>query len=209
MYFGLLGINGKFFGKVAEKAYQLQQPQGSNTKPQTNAVETIASTILTIMLYVTCGIFASLLYKVPYIGILLSFLMNCAIYSYYCFEYKWVYMGWNIEKRLSYMEKHWSYFIGFGVPGTLLTFFPSFLRSCAVFNLIYPSFIIMSMMAIPKTTTPYSQTLSSGASSEWSLPNRIPLFYVIRKMNEAVILLVSLVGGVHADSIIKENKKNQ
>jgi hypothetical protein len=23
-------------------------------------------------------------------------------------------MGWNIEKRLSYMEKHWSYFIGFG-----------------------------------------------------------------------------------------------
>jgi hypothetical protein len=84
MYFGLLGINGKFFGKVAEKAYQLQQPQGN--KVQTNAVETIASTILTIMLYVVCGIFAALLYKVPYVGILLSFVMNCAIYSYYCFE---------------------------------------------------------------------------------------------------------------------------
>jgi hypothetical protein len=67
----------------------------------------------------------------------------------------------------------------------------------------------MAMMAVPKATTAYSQTSSSGASSEWSLPNRIPLFYGIRKMNDAVILLVSLVGGVHADSIIKENKKNQ
>lgn len=29
-------------------------------------------------------------------------------------RYQWVYRGWNIEKRLSYMEKHWSYFLGFG-----------------------------------------------------------------------------------------------
>lgn len=30
------------------------------------------------------------------------------------FRYQWVYKGWNIEQRLSYMERHWAYFFGFG-----------------------------------------------------------------------------------------------
>lgn len=66
----------------------------------------------------------------------------------------------------------------------------------------------MAMMAVPKATTPYSQTMASGASaqSEWTLPNRIPIFYPVRKMNDGVILLVRLVGGVHADSIVSEKK---
>lgn len=66
----------------------------------------------------------------------------------------------------------------------------------------------MAMMAVPKATTPYSQTMASGADaqSEWTLPNRIPIFYPVRKLNDGVILLVRLVGGVHADSIVSEKK---
>jgi hypothetical protein len=67
----------------------------------------------------------------------------------------------------------------------------------------------MAMMASPKATTAYSQTLASGtnAQSEWTLPNRLPIFYPVRKFNDLVILVVRLVGGVHADSIMTENKK--
>jgi hypothetical protein len=67
----------------------------------------------------------------------------------------------------------------------------------------------MAMMAVPKATTAYSQTLASGANAqtEWSLPNKVPVFYPVRKLNDAVILLVRLVGGVHADSIVTEKKK--
>lgn len=66
----------------------------------------------------------------------------------------------------------------------------------------------MSMMAAPKATTAYSQTLASGtnAQSEWTLPNSIPFFYPVRKMNDLVILVVRLIGGVHADSIVSEKK---
>ncbi|CAO3616242.1 unnamed protein product [Mucor fragilis] len=209
MYFVLLGVNGKFFGRVAEKAYQTQANQTKQNVPATTTtVSSLASTILTTILYINCGIFATLLSKIPHVGRLLSFFMNCIILSYYCFEYQWVYKGWNIEKRLSYMEKHWSFFVGFGFPGTIFTFFLSFLRSGAVFALIYPCFIIMAMMAVPKATTPYSQTMASGADaqSEWTLPNRIPIFYPVRKLNDGVILLVRLVGGVHADSIVSEKK---
>lgn len=67
----------------------------------------------------------------------------------------------------------------------------------------------MSMMAVPKATTVYSQTTPSGtnAQSEWTLPNQIPIFYPVRKMNDLMILVVRLVGGVHADSIISEKQK--
>lgn len=67
----------------------------------------------------------------------------------------------------------------------------------------------MAMMAVPKATTAYSQTMTSGtdAQSEWTLPNRVPIFYPVRKLNDLVILLVRLIGGVHADSIVSEKTK--
>ncbi|GAA5798218.1 hypothetical protein HPULCUR_003618 [Helicostylum pulchrum] len=206
-YIILLVINGKFLDTVALKSYHIQAKQ-QKQKTTASVVETMASTILTIILYLNAGIFAALLYKLPFIGLISSFLMNCIISSYYCFEYQWIYQGWNLEKRLSYMEKHWAYFLGFGFPATVITFFLTFLRSGAVFSIIYPFFIIMSMMAVPKATTTYSQTLASGAKAqtEWTLPNRVPFFYPVRKMNDMIILIVRLVGGVHADSIVSEKK---
>ncbi|CEG63755.1 hypothetical protein RMATCC62417_00855 [Rhizopus microsporus] len=212
MYFTLLGLNGRFFSKVAEKSYQIQASQ-QQQKTATNPVQNVASGIYTVILYINCGITAALLSKVPFIGIFLSFLMNCIITSYYCFEYKWVYMGWNIEQRLSYMEKHWSFFLGFGFPMTILTFFLSFLRSGAIFNLVYPFFIIMAMLATPRASTPYNQKLASGvnAQSEWILPNRIAIFYPVRKLNDVVILIIRLVSGIRVSSEkkIEQSKKEQ
>lgn len=66
----------------------------------------------------------------------------------------------------------------------------------------------MSMMAAPKATTTYSQTLASGANaqSEWTLPNNIPFFYPVRKMNDILILGLRLLIGVRAESIVSEKK---
>ncbi|KAI8364607.1 etoposide-induced protein 2.4-domain-containing protein [Blakeslea trispora] len=208
-YFILLMVNGRFFGKVAEKSYQIQAQQTQQKALPTNVISSMASTVLTTLLYINCGVFATLLSKIPYVGTLLSFLMNCFIFSYYCFEYQWVYKTWTIEKRLSYMEAHWAYFLGFGFPATTITFFLSFLRSGAMFALIYPFFIIMAMIAAPKSITPYAQTMPSGkkAQVEWVLPNRLPVFYPVRKLNDVVITLIRLVGGVHAEYIMAEKKK--
>lgn len=66
----------------------------------------------------------------------------------------------------------------------------------------------MATMATPKPSSPYDQPVSSGgARVEFSLPNKVPLFYGVRKLDNLVILLVRLVGGVHADSIVSEEKK--
>ncbi|KAI7864977.1 etoposide-induced protein 2.4-domain-containing protein [Spinellus fusiger] len=215
MYFLLLALNGTFYNPIAEKAYQVQLARtnktgaAGNTNGLVNAVQSMAETIYTILFYISCGVFATFLYSIPYIGIFLSFFMNCAIMSYYCFEYKWGYLGWTLEQRLTYLENHWAFFLGFGVPSTLLTFFLSTLYSGAIFALIYPSYVIMATMATAQPISSHSQPIASGhaARKEWNLPKKVPIFYPVRKMLDVVILVVRLVGGVHADSIVSEKKK--
>ncbi|KAI8367665.1 etoposide-induced protein 2.4-domain-containing protein [Radiomyces spectabilis] len=212
MYIALLGLNSTFYGQIAEKAYQTQTSRSNNRQGSSgiaNTVQSMASTVYTIIFYINCGVFASLLRSIPTVGTLLSFLANCFIMSYYCFEYKWVYYGWTMEQRLLFVEQNWAYFLGFGLPGTVLTYFLSPLRSGAVFSLIYPSYVIMAMIAVPKSSSPYNHSVASGAAArfEWMLPNKLPLFYVVRKMNDLVILIVRLIGGVHADPIVSEKKK--
>ena len=67
----------------------------------------------------------------------------------------------------------------------------------------------MATMATPKPTTPYGQPLTSGKTvqPELMLPNKIPLFFGVRKMNDLVITLVKMMGGVHAESIVSEKHK--
>ncbi|KAG0172030.1 Etoposide induced 2.4 mRNA [Apophysomyces sp. BC1034] len=209
-YILLLAINGQFYGPVAEKAFQIQASKKKDEAGNiANAVQSMAAIIYTIIFYINCGIFGALLSTIPQIGFWLSFIANCFFGAYYCFEYKWLYLGWTMEQRMSYVENHWAYFLGFGVPFTVLTFFLSVLRSGAVFALVYPSYVIMATLATPKFSVPQAQTVESGpaARSQWMLPNRIPVFYGVRKLNDLVILVIRLIGGVHADAIVSEKKK--
>lgn len=71
----------------------------------------------------------------------------------------------------------------------------------------------MAMLATPRASTPYNQKLASGvnAQSEWILPNRIAIFYPVRKLNDVVILIIRLVSGIRVSSEkkIEQSKKEQ
>jgi hypothetical protein len=91
---------------------------------------------------------------VPFgIGNFLVILHLCWMYSLYSFEYKWSLLGWSLEYRLKYFEKHWAYFLGFGLPAVCLSlFFPKFI-SLGIFAFTFPIFIILAIIAHPTVHT--------------------------------------------------------
>lgn len=86
-YIILLAFNGKFYSPVAEKAFQVQAAKKKDEAGNlANAVQSMAAIIYTIIFYINCGVFASLLSTIPHLGPWLAFIANCFFGAYYCFE---------------------------------------------------------------------------------------------------------------------------
>lgn len=59
---------------------------------------------------------------IPYVGTALSFMYCCVANSYYVFESHWIKSNWPLSERIEYLESRWSYFLGFGFPISLVSF---------------------------------------------------------------------------------------
>ncbi|KAI7874280.1 etoposide-induced protein 2.4-domain-containing protein [Mucor mucedo] len=193
LYLICLVFNSKFYAQIAQG--QHQQRTSDNLD--------IVTTVNTIILYGNFALFISLLKSIPYIGAVVSFSIYCIIMTYYCFEYRWVNQDWTIEQRMVYAEQHWAYYLGFGLPATVITFFLSTLRAGGVYALVYPSFIMMASVAAPEPTAevPYS-------SLEFALPFQIPVFLGVRFMNKCIIQVIRTVGGSRGETLVVDKHKD-
>lgn len=57
----------------------------------------------------------------PYTQVLLVSLLSW-LYSFYCFEYRWVLEGKTITKEIKKLEHNAVYYLGFGMPFALITY---------------------------------------------------------------------------------------
>src|SRR5689334_8094703 len=70
-------------------------------------VATMSDEVYRLLLVSAYMVQLTLVSFVPYIGTPLVWIHLCWLYSLYSFEYKWSLLGWSLEYRLKYFEKHW------------------------------------------------------------------------------------------------------
>lgn len=104
---------------IADSAYKVRKGR-PQLLPSFSVI--IADTLFSLLvqsLFLVQSMAVSLL-PINYFGIACNVHL-CLLYSLYSFEYKWCNMGWELHKRLTYIEINWPYFLGFGTILTFLT----------------------------------------------------------------------------------------
>ncbi|KAH8555317.1 etoposide-induced protein 2.4-domain-containing protein, partial [Umbelopsis sp. PMI_123] len=209
LYFVCIALNGRFNKRIADHTYQIQLNQGTATS--SSPVQNVAYAIYQMLFYGSCAAFLSILQMIPQIGTIVSFIVSCWFMSYYCFEFKWINLGLTMDQRMSSLERHWAFFLGFGIPLTTLTFFLSSLRAAAVYAIFFPSFVIMATTAVVQPPlSPRTHGIPSGNTTGWKdieLPDRLPIFTGVKKLNEILISFIRKFGGVRGDSLLLDKKK--
>jgi len=166
-------------------------------------VATMSDELYRLLLVTAFMAWITLLSFIPIVGNPLLIVNLCWLYSLYSFEYKWSLLGWSLEYRLKYLERHWCYFLGFGLPAVILSLvFPRFI-SLGIFALAFPIFIILAIIAHPVShatklrkllqesgSMPPSSSSADSSESASSLPSsssvplrQLPIFRVATWMN--------------------------
>ncbi|KAG8038744.1 hypothetical protein G9C98_000299 [Cotesia typhae] len=141
-------LNG---GDIADSAYRHRQGRPLLLSSVSKLVADTLFSILVQALFLGQGMLVSQV-PLPAIGELLELIHMCLLYALYAFEYKWFNMGWELHRRLTFIEANWPYFVGFGFPLAVLTQLPnSYVISGCVFSILFPLFIVSGNEAQPVT----------------------------------------------------------
>lgn len=147
-------VNSLWFQDIADSAYKFRKgrPQLISSISKLIA-DTLISLLIQVLFLLQSTVIKYLPIPVPFACSILYMVHMSLLCSLYAFEYKWFNMGWELHKRLTYIETNWPFFIGFGLPLAILSEMPnSLVISGCVFSVLFPLFILSANEATPKVS---------------------------------------------------------
>lgn len=149
-------LSAAWYQDIADKAFEHCSDEGTYTKGSHNhsvrpkaLKELVVEELYRLFVVITMLIQSGLLHVIPFVGPVLSFVLTCFLYSFQVWAYRWALEGREWKEQVNLLEQHWLYFMGFGMPCTLLTFFYSRFVAAGVYALIFPAYIMMAIVSVP------------------------------------------------------------
>ena len=137
-------VNSIWFADIADTAFR--KTSSGRPKMMTSFSVSVADTLFTIVvesIFLIQSKIFSMCIPISAISMLINVFHLCLLNALYSFEYKWYNQGLELHKRLSFIECHWPYFLGYGLPLALITSYPeSVVVSGCVFSILFPLFLV-------------------------------------------------------------------
>uniref|UniRef100_A0A1E1X7L3 Putative p53-mediated apoptosis protein n=1 Tax=Amblyomma aureolatum TaxID=187763 RepID=A0A1E1X7L3_9ACAR len=147
-------VNCLWFQDIADIAFRYITGGRPAASPGLSRV--LADVLFSLMvqtLFLLQALIVSML-PIGMIGEIVYLVHLSLLYSLYSFEYSWFNRGWELHRRLSFIEDNWPYFMGFGMPLAVVTSWPSsyFISGC-IFSVLFPLSMLSAYAATPMTGT--------------------------------------------------------
>eukprot|EP00298_Acanthocystis_sp_HF-20_P001896 c12372_g1_i1.p1 GENE.c12372_g1_i1~~c12372_g1_i1.p1 ORF type:complete len:282 (+),score=64.05 c12372_g1_i1:133-978(+) len=178
MYSLSILLNAMTYQTIASASYALQFGTKMNTFTYTWFIQQLGDQAYRLILCLFFLAHTLVLEFIPFIGLILSVVFVSWLYSFYCFEYVWGLSQWQLEKQISLFEGRWAFFLGFGMPCSIIAHVYPLVVSGAIIGALFPICIIMATIAEVPPPPPNSK-----------FPIRIQLFSSSRYLTLATIHL--------------------
>lgn len=138
-------VNSYWFEDIAGIVFKKLTKSSPSMKPLSPA-RAISDIIFSIVMQFIFLFQATLiiLIPIPKISTIIGYTCLCLLNSFYSFEYGWIYRNFELKHRVHRIETYWPYFLGFGLPLTLVSnaLFDSLIINGCIFSILFPYAIV-------------------------------------------------------------------
>jgi etoposide-induced 2.4 mRNA len=138
-------VNSYWFRDIADVVFK-KLTKHNRSLPPLPLARAISDFLFSLIMQIFFLIQSTLitLIPIPILSTVFGHMCLCLLYSFYAFEYAWIYANLKVKERVERIESNWPYFLGFGLPLTILStqLSQSRIMNECIFSILFPFAIV-------------------------------------------------------------------